>query len=325
MINLSTKIQKVNGNIVFMPNVFENKKHDFGNYIISFDQTATELNIVIECKEEVDIEIKKVFWNLYDYLGIILGYFPKILNATFINEKQLFDIVEQYKTKECFIRCSEQFIKNLSQEQFIQSFKKFITINEKAKFQLSMFNIAMMKNNSYPELALVNTLQALDGLFDTIFVNKSDKKQIVKSKIAYISNKVNSNKELDEKNIEYIVKYMQNVGIITFIDKLVYFSDYTKYNVFEFEKSLEETNKYQFHNLLSMFVNTRNKISHSVEKNKVLNGTESSIYIFKIIILYRLLIFEKIGLIDLINEEDFIKKLKEWDDYIQETLKGEDK
>lgn len=80
------------------------------------------------------------------------------------------------------------------------------------------------------------------------------------------------------------------------------------------------SNEYYFESLLSKLVNTRNKFSHIVNKNNVLNGKAAAVYIFKLIILYRLLVFEKIGIIELINETKFYENLDEWDNYIFKTL-----
>ena len=54
----------------------------------------------------------------------------------------------------------------MSEDNFKNSFKKFLIINKKAKFPISMFNVAMMRSMHYPEISMINILQSLT-LFDS--------------------------------------------------------------------------------------------------------------------------------------------------------------
>lgn len=321
-INLSIKINKLNGTIVFMPEIFKDIECNFDEYKFKFEYN-NDFVVNIASSTLTEEKLEDVFWDFYDYLGIILGYFPNIISATTIEENKLVNIVEQYKTKDCFIRESEQYINKMTEEQFKKSFSEFLKIKEKASFQLAMFNIAMMKSNHYLEIAIINTLQSLDGLFEVLYSNKDSKKKIniLKIKRIYDTLSLMNLDNLTNEEIEKIKNNMKKMEEITFIDKLYYFCNTNQYDIFKREKELKKDNKYYFDNLLSMFVNTRNKFSHVIDKNNVLNGTESAVYIFKIIMLYRILIFEKIGIIDSIDEEIFSKNLDEWNKYIVETLK----
>ena len=159
-ITLSVKINKLNGTIVLMPEIFKGLECIFDEYKIKFEYN-NNFEVNIESTTLTEDELEDVFWDFYDYLGIILGYFPNIISATSINQKKLANIVEKYKTKDCFIRINEQYIIEMTEEQFKKSFCEFLKIKAKASLQLDMFNIAMMESNHYPEIAIINTLQSL--------------------------------------------------------------------------------------------------------------------------------------------------------------------
>lgn len=324
-VNISVKVSKVNGTIVFMPEIFNNISVEFDNYSFSFEYNKLQLIVTLNSDVLSIKELENVFWDYYSYLGIILGYFPNIISADFADEEHLAEIVEQYKTKECHIRDSEQYIKLMKEEDFKNSFEKFISINKKASFPISMFNVAMMRSMHYPEISMINILQSLDGLYEEIFSNKTNNYKIKLQKLEYLKDMLNDNtiNNLDKNDYEIIKNLTTKIDEINFKDKLRFLIDYTKFNVFQYEKQLSKSDEYYIDNLLDKLVNTRNKFSHSIDKNNVLKGTESAVYIFKIIMLYRLLIFKEINIIDLIDEKEFYTNLEDWDNYIHTTLEGE--
>lgn len=324
-VNISVKVSKVNGTIVFMPEIFNNISVEFDNYSFSFEYNKLQLIVTLNSDVLSIKELENVFWDYYSYLGIILGYFPNIISADFADEEHLAEIVEQYKTKDCYIRDSEQYIKLMKKEDFKDSFEKFISINKKASFPISMFNVAMMRSMHYPEISMINILQSLDGLYEEIFSNKTNNYKIKLQKLEYLKDMLNDNtiNNLDKNDYEIIKNLTTKIDEINFKDKLRFLIDYTKFNVFQYEKQLSKSDEYYIDNLLDKLVNTRNKFSHSIDKNNVLKGTESAIYIFKIIMLYRLLIFKEINIIDLIDEKEFYTNLEDWDNYIHTTLEGE--
>lgn len=324
-VNISVKVSKVNGTIVFMPEIFNNISVEFDSYKFSFEYNKLQLIVTLNSDVLSIKELQNVFWDFYSYLGIILGYFPNIISADFADEKCLAEIVEQYKTKECYIRDSEQYIKSMKSEDFKKSFKKFISINNKASFPISIFNIAMMKSMHYPEISMINILQSLDGLYEEIFSNKINNYKIKLQKLEYLKEILNDNtiNNLDKNVYENIKNLTIKIDEINFKDKLRFLISYTKFNIFKYEKQLSKTDEYFIDNLLDKLVNTRNKFSHSIDKNNVLKGTASAVYIFKIIMLYRFLIFKEIDIIDLINEKEFYTNLEKWDNHIHTTLKGE--
>ena len=69
---------------------------------------------------------------------------------------------------------------------------------------------------------------------------------------------------------------------------------------------------------------TRNKLSHVIEINNSFNGTESALYVFKIILVFRLLIIGEIGLKDNINKEILNKYISLINKRIVEELKLEE-
>ena len=324
-VNISVKVSKVNGAIVFMPEIFNNISVEFDNYSFSFEYNKLQLIVRLNSNSISIRELEKVFWEFYSYLGIILGYFPNIISADFADEEHLAEIVEQYKTKDCYIRDSEQYIKLMTEEDFKNSFEKFISINKKASFPISMFNVAMMRSVHYPEISMINILQSLDGLYEEILSSKTNNYKIKLNKLEYLKDTLNDSNinNLGKNDYETIKNLTTKIDEINFKDKLRFLIDYTKFDVFQYEKQISKSDEYFINNLLDKFVNTRNKFSHSIDKTNVLKGTESAVYIFKIIMLYRLLIFKEMNIIDLIDEREFYTNLKEWDNYIHTTLKGE--
>lgn len=324
-IKMSVKMKKYNGNIVIMPNIFENVNVSFDDYLMNFEYKNMIFIVNLETSKLENKELENVFWEFYSYLGFVLGYFPKIIEASFANEKYLANIVEQYKTKDSFIRASEQYIKTMSSEDFKKSFEQYRDIYKKSNFVFSMFNVGMMKTNSYPEIAIINILQSLDGLFDVLFNSKSNKKSIKVEKIILLKELLNDMdlKKISDSEYENVKNYALKIAEISFIDKLRFYINNVRFGIFDYEKKLNKDNQYYIDSLLNKLVNTRNKFSHSVEKKEVLNGLESAVLVFKVVMLYRLLIFEKIGITNLIDEEEFNKNLIEWNTYIYETLKEE--
>lgn len=324
-VNISVKVSKVNGTIVFMPKIFDNISVNFDNYSFYFEYNKLELIVTLNSDVLSIKKLENVFWDFYSYLGVILGYFPDIISADFADEKHLAEIVEQYKTKECYIRASEQYIKLMKEEDFKNSFEKFINVYKKASFPISMFNVAMMRSMHYPEISMINILQSLDGLYEEIFSNKTNNYKIKLQKLEYLKDMLIDNKinNLNKNDYETIKNLTTKIDEINFKDKLRFLIDYTKFNVFQYEKQLSKSDEYYIDNLLDKLVNTRNKFSHSIDKNNVLKGTESAVYIFKIIMLYRLLIFKEINIIDLVDEKEFYTNLEKWDNYIHTTLEGE--
>lgn len=324
-IKMSVKMKKDSGNIVIMPNIFENVKADFDDYLMNFEYKNMIFIVNIETSKLENKELENIFWEFYSYLGFVLGYFPEIIETSFANEKYLANIVEQYKTKDSFIRASEQYIKSMSSEDFKKSFELYRTIYKKSNFVFAMFNVGMMKTNSYPEIAIINILQSLDGLFDVLFNSKSNKKSIKVEKMIFLKELLNDIdlKKTSDSEYENVKNYALKIAEISFIDKLRFYINNVRFGIFDYEKKLNKDDQYYIDSLLNKLVNTRNKFSHSVEKKEVLNGLESAVLVFKVVMLYRLLIFEKIGITNLIDKEEFNKNLIEWNTYIYETLKEE--
>ena len=85
---VEVKMQKISNNLAFMPEIFKDIKCDFEEYIISFKYENNYFVVNIE-SDKIVAEIEAIFWNLYKYLGFIVGYFPNIIEATFADEKML--------------------------------------------------------------------------------------------------------------------------------------------------------------------------------------------------------------------------------------------
>ncbi len=323
-IKLSTVVKKNNGNNIIMPEIFKNASCAFDNFEIKFEYKYERFIINLNSSVLDDQELRNIFWTFYSYLEIILGYFPEILEASFMDKNQLKNIVEQYKTKECFIRASEQYIQEIDNQTFFNSFKEYRKIYKNANFPVTIFNVSTMKSNLYPEITMVNVLQSLDGLFEVLF--KDCRNDIINLKLNRIKDYLNT---IDVMNIpasdyEKLKDDMTKVSNLHFIDKLRFYIQYTRFKVFKYEEDLDDNNKYYIDSLLSKLVNTRNKFSHSVTKKDTLNGKESALFMFKIVMLYRMLILKKIGIDTLIDEETFTNNLNKWNEYIYQELEKEE-
>ena len=322
-IKIRDVMNKSNHTTVLMPKIFDNVKCDFGDFKMEFNYLDNEFEVIITSMSLTNDNIQEIYWTFYSYMNVLLGYFPIIEENSFMSRKAIDNLADQYKTKECYVRESEQYIKSIDEETFKKSFIEFSKINKKAGFTISMYNVSMMDSVHYPELAVIYLLQSLDGLYEEVFSSKSNNQKIRNQKLKYIKGILNNiNLEnISKEEYENIKNYMEKISDITYIDKLRFLIDIPRFNVFDYEKNLPQSNKYSYENLLNKFVNTRNKFSHSKKKNDTLNGTESAVYILKLIMLYRLLLFEKIGVSHLINEEEFKKNLEGWNDYIIDVLK----
>ena len=106
MKKIEVKIVGIN-DFQIMYKCFENMNCKINDieYIITYSTLL--MHVVIQTENE-STNVEKEFWNLYDYIGFVLGYYPMIDSAIIVAENgsseiHLADIVEKYKTNRNFI------------------------------------------------------------------------------------------------------------------------------------------------------------------------------------------------------------------------------
>lgn len=337
MKKIKVKIVGIN-DFQIMYKCFENincKINDI-EYIITY---STLLMQVIIQTENESTNIEKEFWKLYDYIGFVLGYYPMVDSAVIVaqncnNEIHLANMVEKYKTSRDFIIGDTQFINKIDNDMFEITYSKFKQLKEKIEFQISVYNISMMKNNNYPEIRITNILQALDGLYDNLKLTEN-KRTIIGdiSKINLVRKYINDinlntfdfNAEEEEIVKKYIKDSICRLEFVNYDTKLRNLFDYLNENfkIFELEKKQNNKEK-NYDKFISKCKHTRNKLSHVTEIQNSFNGTESALYVFKIVLAFRLLIINEIGLRENIDNEILNKYIELIDKRIVEELELEE-
>lgn len=249
-------------------------------------------------------ELYSIFISFYEYFNLLVGFFPSIINVSYFrNEtefKYKFNVVEKYITKNEYRKNNLLFTSILNETEFLMSFNKFKTLRKKIFVPMDVYYCSMMEHNVYPEYAVVNLLQAFDGLYDqlSIFENKKEifgaqeKEDIIKRYMNVDISDITD--KLDKKRLSGLLGCINKPSFSTKIENIL--NLYEK--LFEYEKNncINEKKTY-FDLLLTKLVNTRNKFSHAlIRKNKYLTKPESTLYILKLFIAFRLCIINEIGI-----------------------------
>lgn len=309
---LNGKRLRQNGSIAILPDTLDNIDCIVNNIKINFNRKSVDkLELTILSEENNISIIENMFFDIYDYMAILFGYFPEILECTYLN---ISNIVETHKTSERYIISQTSFIKNIDSVIFKESFTKFQTLKSKLNFQLDYYFYAISYiNDHYPEFPIVNTLQNFDGIYNNLSFTKSKRcicskktSKIVKEKI----NDLDFNELFDDSETCDLIKKsikdkISRFDEVDFDTKLTNIFDYIdeKFKIFNFEKFINE-----YKNFIIKCKHTRNKFSHSSNINKCFNGSECVFYMFKLSLVFRLLIIDEINLselvdIDLLNYE----------------------
>lgn len=303
-IKLNTIYTKKDGSKVCLLDTFDNINCKFDDVVIKTSSSLESLQITLSSDVKNCDELDKMFLLLYNYIGILMGYFPKIAFASNINIDKLIKI---YDTSDKYIIAQTSFIKKLDNNTFIKSFKKYIEIYNNVNFQINHYFYSICSlNDNYPEFPTVNILQSLDGIYDLLTTFKNNLNIIDdKKKIKEVKNRISSidfSDVLNEDEVENIKIAIRNnilrLEKITYETKLKNIFDFIndKYKLFELE-----CNNNCYDSFISKCKHTRNKFSHSIDKNNVFNGEECVFYLYKLSLLFRLLIVEEIGLSENIN------------------------
>lgn len=322
-IKLNTIYIKNNGCKVYLLDTFDNINCEFDDVVIKTNRSLESLKIILSSDVKDCDELDKMFLQLYNYIGILMGYFPKI---TFASNMNIDKLVKIYDTSDKYIIAQTSFIKKLDNSTFIKSFKKYIEIYNNVKFQINHYFYSICSlNDNYPEFPTVNILQSLDGIYDLLTTFKSNLNIIDdKTKIEEVKNRINSidfADVLNEDEVEKVKIAIRNSILrlekITCETKLKNIFDFIngKYKLFE----LECTNNC-YDSFISKCKHTRNKFSHSNNQNNSFNGEECVFYLYKLSLVFRLLIVEEVNLPENIDCDLLNYEIKIIDDRLKEVL-----
>lgn len=184
-----------------------------------------------------------------------------------------------------------------------------------------------MESNQYTELNVVSILQIFDGIFDKL--SQFEDKLIcypeeLNEQIVDNINKIDFS-DLCQK---YKVDIDINKRIIDRIESM-YYSSYDKKlrtifkinNNLIFDKEINKNkNHLSFNDLIEKCKNSRNKISHADDKDIYLKELENTVYLYKFVLTFRMLIFNEVSLYRYVDNIKLSKHINNLDSYIEEHL-----
>ncbi len=285
-------------------NTFKNLDVEIQNINYKITYTIDSIIVELESKEMNNNQLDDEFFKLYKFMNILIGYYPTIVSGT---EFDVSDLAEQYFSSEKHMLSQDCFVKNLDNEIFKTSYKRFRVLEAKNSFVIDYYGFATSRiNNYYSEIAIVNILQCLDGMYDNLEITKSNKFilsspqriEIFKERIKKVCIRdIVDNKHQLQKLNQKLEEITCRLEYVNFDYKLKYLFNYidNKYAIFQLEKHQNDKTK-NFDAFIKKCKHTRNKFSHSSNIKNCLNGMESAFYLYKIILTFRLLIIDEVGL-----------------------------
>ena len=186
----------------------------------------------------------------------------------------------------------------------------------------------MEKNESYKEIIAANLIQILDGIYDKLdflkpyseefseLANNDIKEKINEIDFSEIKKKYNINSSININ--EKINNVIQQINLYSFRKRLKKLCEINR-NIFQKEYDGKEKH-IKFNKLINKFIGSRNKISHVDNNDIYLEGIENLLYIHKLILLIRLLIFKQLKLDTYINKESLESLINSIDKYIENNL-----
>ena len=186
------------------------------------------------------------------------------------------------------------------------------------------------------EITITNILQALDGLYDSLSFTES-KRTIVKNidrvqKVKEYINNIDLNNFFEKEEIDILKKCIRDsinrLELVNYDTKLRTLFNHLNntYRLFELEKNQTDPNK-NYDKFIIRCKKTRNKFSHANDTEETKNafdGIESALYVVKIVLAFRLLVVEEIGLENNIDKEILNKYISLINKRIVEELKLEE-
>lgn len=336
---------KCNKLIVEFDNTNYLKCKDFSENInFSVDDVAikhminkNKYEVIISSKEHKERDILfSYFSDYFEIINLIIGYFPTIVKTTYKSNSESYvienEIVSKYVTSDEYKKRDLGFLDNLDNETLKDAYIKYRNFSEKALLQMSMYFMSTMKRNSYVEINAVNVLQTLDGLYDKLskFKNKiedyssemnDDIINLIKSvDFSDINSKYNNNININNK----IVGCIRRMNYVQYRMKLKNMFEYNDYIVFKEEKKSNNKPFIKYNILINKCVNSRNKFSHVADNEEYLFETENVVYIHKLILIFRLLVLEEIGLSTSVNMQLLNLHISLINNYIKSVLSKKD-
>lgn len=310
---------KTNGKSVLLPDIFHNIEAVIENVRYTIQDNSDVVKIILESNVRNNEELDEEFFKLYAYINVVIGYYPELLSGVEFDVK---DLAEKYKTGEKHIYNDVCFICRITSDNFKKSYENFLKLYDKISFQIDYYSVTTSKiGDWYCQIAIVNILQCLDGLYKCLEITENNRKYLTGTQAKKVKEIINNSKtqsifqneseekreKLENKLKERIRESICRVEEENYITKLTnLFNDIEKkYRVFHFED--DET----LENFIIRCKNTRNKFSHAsneIKDEEQFNGIESAFYLYKLILVFRLLIIDEIGLDKLIDKEH-LKKL----------------
>ena len=313
---------------------FENISFEYNNFTIKYDVKKETINIIISSKQKVKRnDLFDIFTTNFELLNIILGFFPTIIKIIYYNGKTKMILeqkfVDKYYTNDEYIKNDLCFFDKIDTNIINGCFEKYRDFSISNRIHIDVYFMSLMKKSSYIDVRMVNILHSLDGMFDKLkfyseqlreYPEEMNIEIIQKLKeinFVDIKSKYESNADINSK-IDNLFKRAYLYGFRSKLKKMISFDEYI---VFKQEKNNKKP--ININSLIEKMVNTRNKLSHADEDEKLqyLTSTECLSYFFKLILLYRLLIMNEISLYKKINKIYLNNHIDNVDRYICRILK----
>jgi len=339
--NVDERNFKCNKLIVEFNNTENLKRKDFSeniNFIVDDINIKHFINkkkyvVIITSNTEKDRDyLFSYFADYFELINLVIGYFPTIIKTTYEANSLKYivenEIVSKYITSGEYIKSDLGFLKKLDNSSFKEAYIRYRNFSTDAILQMSMYFISTMKRNSYVEINVVNILQTLDGLYDklSIFKNKvedystemnNDIINLIKDiDFTYINKKYKNSLSINNR----IISSIQRMNYIPYRRKLKNMFQYSNYLVFKEEKKNNNSPFIKYNILINKCVNTRNRLSHIINNEDYLFETENTVYIHKLVLIFRLLVLEEIGLNKSIDAQLFDLHVSSINKYIQSVL-----
>lgn len=314
-------------------NFFENVSINLDNISIKYLSTKTKQKIIISSKQISNTEILFSYFISYlELISLIIGYFPNIIKKTYKFDKKTYiienEIVSKYISAEKYKKRDLFIFKDINNEQFRESYIKYRLFSEKSTLPLSVYFFVMMKKPSYVDVDIVNILQALDGLYDKLnfFENEiedypKEMNDEIKDLIKVVDFSVINKKYKNDVDInEKINNCIERMNYFSYRKKLKNMFKYDNYIIFQEEKKKDNIPFIYYDLLVAKCCNSRNRLSHVDERENCLSAVESVAYIYKIILIFRLLVLEEIGLKNQIDNKLLNQHINLINTFIKEKL-----
>lgn len=305
-------------------------KFEFNDMTISYINKEVVISSINEKQRDNYYEC---FIYLYELFYFIFGFFFEIKNVYYISDKTKIFVENELPSKYISNKICEKkdllFINKLDNNFIKEIYENYIKFHKTASLQLDFMFISLMEENkSYTEIIAANLIQILDGIYDKLdflkpyseefskLANNDIKEKINEIDFSEIKKKynINSNININEK----INNVIQQINLYNFRKRLKKLCEINR-NIFQ--KEYDEKEKHiKFNKLINKFIGSRNKISHVDNNDIYLEGIENLLYIHKLILLIRLLIFKQLKLDTYINKESLESLINSIDEYIENNL-----